>query len=202
MFLISSFCYFTHHLLYSLPYFGDVHLSIFFCSISDEFYSLLYLGLFCEACRNEPMKASMYMTQAIQTQYATGNGQRDYMVSVAKVNSYEYYQIIQKLQISISYQRRLIFPFFLFLLHIIWWFRFIVSYVVGYSSERGISQHFWNLEKQTKSRVINIFHNFPCLLRSFRTDHRFVSFCSLSRYISCNKCHYFIMILNMWYFTL
>lgn len=32
------------------------------------------------------MKASMYMTQAIQTQYATGNGQRDYMVSVAKVN--------------------------------------------------------------------------------------------------------------------
>jgi hypothetical protein len=56
-----------------------------FHSVADEFYSLLYLSLFCEACRSEPMKASMYMKQAIQTQYALRSN--DYMVSLAKVNS-------------------------------------------------------------------------------------------------------------------
>jgi tetratricopeptide (TPR) repeat protein len=52
---------------------------------SDEFYSLLYLGLFAEA-RQEPSKAENYMRQATHTPYATSVGRSDYMTAVARVH--------------------------------------------------------------------------------------------------------------------
>jgi len=55
-------------------------------SIGDEFYALMYLGLFCE-CRREMDKAASYMRQAIKTSYATRRGSGDYMVSLAKVRT-------------------------------------------------------------------------------------------------------------------
>eukprot|EP00560_Eucampia_antarctica_P007739 CAMPEP_0197827154 /NCGR_PEP_ID=MMETSP1437-20131217/4000_1 /TAXON_ID=49252 ORGANISM="Eucampia antarctica, Strain CCMP1452" /NCGR_SAMPLE_ID=MMETSP1437 /ASSEMBLY_ACC=CAM_ASM_001096 /LENGTH=265 /DNA_ID=CAMNT_0043427899 /DNA_START=159 /DNA_END=956 /DNA_ORIENTATION=- len=54
-------------------------------SASDLFYSLFYLGLYCEI-RGEDSKASNYMKAAAQSPYATGFGSRDYMSSVAKVH--------------------------------------------------------------------------------------------------------------------
>lgn len=65
-------------------------------SSADEFYSLFYLGLFCESCRlNNPAvieaelsKAKNYMKQAIQTNYYTTSllsSRSDYMTSVARV---------------------------------------------------------------------------------------------------------------------
>lgn len=52
---------------------------------SEEFYSLLYLGLFCEA-RGEQSKAESYMKSAAKTKYAETVGSRDYMVDVVKVH--------------------------------------------------------------------------------------------------------------------
>ena len=51
----------------------------------DEFYALLYLGLFNEA-RGENAKAESYMKSAIQTRYAKAAGSQDYMVDVARVH--------------------------------------------------------------------------------------------------------------------
>jgi len=51
----------------------------------EEFYSLLYLGLYAEG-RQEPTKAEHYMRQAVQTEYAKSIGQGDYMTAVAKVS--------------------------------------------------------------------------------------------------------------------
>ena len=51
---------------------------------SDEFYALFYLGLHCEA-RGETTKASQYMLEAIQSEYANSIGRGDYMTSVARV---------------------------------------------------------------------------------------------------------------------
>ena len=53
---------------------------------SDDFYALLYLGLFCEV-RGENTKAREYMRQAIQSEYANSIGRGDYMTSVARVRS-------------------------------------------------------------------------------------------------------------------
>lgn len=52
---------------------------------SDEFYSLLYLGLFSEV-RQNPTKAENYLRQATHTDYATSLGTRDYMTDVARVS--------------------------------------------------------------------------------------------------------------------
>ena len=55
---------------------------------SDEFYALLYLGLFAEV-RQEPTKAQHYFQQALQTEYATTTtGRSDYMTDVARVRTY------------------------------------------------------------------------------------------------------------------
>jgi len=54
-------------------------------NISDEFYSLFYLGLYCEI-RNETSKAEMYMKTAASSPYATGVGSGDYMSACAKVH--------------------------------------------------------------------------------------------------------------------
>ena len=54
-------------------------------SLSNEFYSLFYLGLYTEG-RQETTKAEHYMRQAVQTQYAQSIGQTDYMTAVAKVS--------------------------------------------------------------------------------------------------------------------
>lgn len=52
---------------------------------SDEFYALLYLGLFAEA-RRDNTKAENYLRQAVHTEYATSLGRRDYMTDVARVS--------------------------------------------------------------------------------------------------------------------
>lgn len=52
-------------------------------SASDEFYSLFYLGLWCEA-KGELTKAESYMRAAVKSTYA--QGANDYMTSVAKVH--------------------------------------------------------------------------------------------------------------------
>jgi len=52
---------------------------------SDEFYSLFYLGLYCEA-RGQTEKAEAYMKAAVKTAYATSVGVGDYMTSCAKVH--------------------------------------------------------------------------------------------------------------------
>lgn len=54
-------------------------------NISDEFYSLYYLGLYCES-RGETEKAANYMKAAVGTSYATGVGAGDYMTSCARVH--------------------------------------------------------------------------------------------------------------------
>ena len=54
--------------------------------LSDEFYALLYLGLYCEG-RQEMTKAEQYMRQAVHTEYAQNMGRRDYMTDVARVRS-------------------------------------------------------------------------------------------------------------------
>lgn len=54
-------------------------------NVSDEFYSLFYLGLYCEA-RGEAIKAENYMKAAVATKYATGIGAGDYMTSCARVH--------------------------------------------------------------------------------------------------------------------
>jgi hypothetical protein len=54
-------------------------------NISDEFYSLFYLGLYCEI-RGEESKAKMYMTMAERSEYATGVGSGDYMSACARVH--------------------------------------------------------------------------------------------------------------------
>ena len=51
--------------------------------MSEEFYSLFYLGLWCEA-KGETMKAENYMRAAVNSAY--GKGSNDYMTSVAKVH--------------------------------------------------------------------------------------------------------------------
>jgi tetratricopeptide (TPR) repeat protein len=53
-------------------------------SPSDEFYSLFYLGLYCDS-KGEFTKAAQYMTEAITTEYASKS--KDYMVAVAKVHN-------------------------------------------------------------------------------------------------------------------
>merc|ERR1711862_860889 len=55
-------------------------------NLSDEFYALLYLGLFCEARGNNDSKAEYYMKSACNTNYANGIGATDYMVAVANVH--------------------------------------------------------------------------------------------------------------------
>jgi hypothetical protein len=55
------------------------------CSIADEFYSLFYLGLYCES-KCEDSKAANYMKAAAATEYATGPGTSDYMTSCARVH--------------------------------------------------------------------------------------------------------------------
>jgi hypothetical protein len=62
---------------------SNAHSCIF--SISDEFYSLFYLGLYCEI-RNETAKAEKYMRAAASSKYATGSGNGDYMTSCARVH--------------------------------------------------------------------------------------------------------------------
>ena len=52
-------------------------------SATDEFYSLFYLGLYCEI-RNEEGKAEAYMRSAVASKYALGSN--DYMVTCAKVH--------------------------------------------------------------------------------------------------------------------
>ena len=52
---------------------------------SDEFYSLFYLGLYCEI-RGEESKARMYMKMAERSKYATGVGNGDYMSACARVH--------------------------------------------------------------------------------------------------------------------
>ena len=54
-------------------------------STSDEFYSLFYLGLYCEA-QGEMGKAASYMRSATKTRYATGLGAGDYMATCARVH--------------------------------------------------------------------------------------------------------------------
>jgi len=54
-------------------------------NISDEFYSLFYLGLYCEI-RGETSKAEMYMKMAERSKYATGAGYGDYMSACARVH--------------------------------------------------------------------------------------------------------------------
>ena len=54
-------------------------------SASDEFYSLFYLGLWCEA-KGENTKAESYMRSAVKSSYSQGFGSNDYMTSVAKVH--------------------------------------------------------------------------------------------------------------------
>ena len=54
-------------------------------SIADEFYSLFYLGLFCES-RGENTKAATYMRQAVKTEYAKNQGRGDYMTSCARIH--------------------------------------------------------------------------------------------------------------------
>ncbi|KAL7530934.1 hypothetical protein ACHAWF_003565 [Thalassiosira exigua] len=54
-------------------------------NVSDEFYALFYLGLYCEV-RDEPGKAEAYMTAAARSTYATGRGADDYMTSCARVH--------------------------------------------------------------------------------------------------------------------
>lgn len=51
----------------------------------EEFYALLYLGLFSEV-RGETSKAENYMRSAVKTRYAKAVGSQDYMVDVAKVH--------------------------------------------------------------------------------------------------------------------
>lgn len=54
-------------------------------SSADEFYSLLYLGLYCEV-RGEVAKASNYLQQSLRTSYVmTSRGSTDYMTDVARV---------------------------------------------------------------------------------------------------------------------
>jgi len=55
-------------------------------SAKDYFYAQFYLGLFCEAAVNEPSKARLYMTNAVQSDYARGSGKGDYMTDVARVH--------------------------------------------------------------------------------------------------------------------
>jgi len=52
-------------------------------SESDEFYSLFYLGLYCES-RGETGKAEAYMKASASSAYGTGSG--DYMAACAKVH--------------------------------------------------------------------------------------------------------------------
>ena len=52
---------------------------------SDEFYSLLYLGLFAETALHDTTKAENYLRQAVHTEYAQNTGRRDYMTDVARV---------------------------------------------------------------------------------------------------------------------
>lgn len=54
-------------------------------SPGEEFYALLYLGLFNEA-RGEDMKAENYMRSAVKSKYAKVVDSQDYMVDVAKVH--------------------------------------------------------------------------------------------------------------------
>ena len=54
-------------------------------NVSDEFYSLFYLGLYCES-RGEAFKAENYMKAAVATKYATSIGAGDYMTSCARVH--------------------------------------------------------------------------------------------------------------------
>jgi hypothetical protein len=54
-------------------------------SSGEEFYSLLYLGLFNEA-RGETGKAESYMRAAAKSRYGKVVGSQDYMVDVAKVH--------------------------------------------------------------------------------------------------------------------
>jgi hypothetical protein len=53
--------------------------------VTDEFYSLFYLGLFAEV-RGEPEKAQAYMKRAVQTEYANFMGRGDYMTACARVS--------------------------------------------------------------------------------------------------------------------
>ena len=55
----------------------------YYNSVSDEFYSLFYLSLWCEAI-GETSKAENYMRAAVKSPY--GQGANDYMTSVAKVH--------------------------------------------------------------------------------------------------------------------
>jgi hypothetical protein len=57
----------------------------FYISITDEFYSLFYLGLYCEI-RGESSKAETYMKAAVASKYAVGPGAGDYMTSCARVH--------------------------------------------------------------------------------------------------------------------
>ena len=61
------------------------YLTISDFSIADEFYSLFYLGLYCEM-REEASKAETYMKAAAASKYATGPGEGDYMTSCARVH--------------------------------------------------------------------------------------------------------------------
>ncbi|KAL7516254.1 hypothetical protein ACHAWX_001287 [Stephanocyclus meneghinianus] len=54
-------------------------------NITDEFYSLFYLGLYCEI-RVENSKAESYMKAAASSKYATGPGAGDYMTACARVH--------------------------------------------------------------------------------------------------------------------
>ena len=54
-------------------------------NISDEFYSLFYLGLYCEI-RGEMSKAEMYMKMAARSKYATTVGSGDYMSACARIH--------------------------------------------------------------------------------------------------------------------
>uniref|UniRef100_A0A7S4R933 Uncharacterized protein n=2 Tax=Ditylum brightwellii TaxID=49249 RepID=A0A7S4R933_9STRA len=54
-------------------------------SQSDEFYSLFYLGLYCES-KGERSKAEQYMKAAKNSSYATGYGAADYMTDCARVH--------------------------------------------------------------------------------------------------------------------
>lgn len=54
-------------------------------SLSDEFYALFYLGLYCESI-GEVGKASHYMKAAVNSEYANGRGMGDYMTSCARVH--------------------------------------------------------------------------------------------------------------------
>jgi len=56
-------------------------------NMSDEFYSLFYLGLYCEI-RDEHEKARMYMKEAANTSYARLDS-RDYMTACARVHCME-----------------------------------------------------------------------------------------------------------------